>query len=232
MEPAESNTDMPCICRRVEISEEIPLPPDQTLTTTDGLIPFHPTMAFTSAAQGSEVFVASASSFYAPNREMPFKAFSSSETSAIPGSDTNQWTTGIASYETGNFTGTYSCCCTSVDGIVVEGEWLQLQCSKPHVLNSFSITANYWNPVRAPKSFVLAGSEDGVIWAVLHAEQEVGEWSSKQTRHFTVSSDYAARYFRLITTAVHGTQSWLTIDKLRLYEDSARSMALSARATD
>jgi len=33
--------------------------------------------------------------------------------------------------------------------------------------------------------------------------------------------------------AVHGTQSWLTIDKLRLYEDSsALPMTLSARATD
>jgi hypothetical protein len=184
-------------------------------------IPFHPTMACKSAAQGDEVFVASASSFYAPNKEMPFKAFSASETSAIPGSDTNQWTTGTASYETGDFTGTYSCCSTSVNGKVVEGEWLQLQCSKPHVLKSFSITANYWNPVRAPKSFVLAGSEYGDVWTVLHAEQELGLWSSMQTRHFAVSSDYAARYFRLITTAVHGTQSWLTIDKLALFGDSA-----------
>jgi hypothetical protein len=195
-------------------------------------VPFHPAMVSTSATQGGETFVASASSFYAPNKETAYKAFSASGTSAIAGTDTNQWTTGTASYETGDFTGTYSCCSTPVDGKAVEGEWLQLQCSNTHVVKSFSITANYWNPVRAPKSFVLAGSEDGVIWVVLHAEQEVGEWSSKQTRHFTVSSDYAARYFRLITTAVHGTQSWLTIDKLRLYEDSARSIALSARATD
>ena len=180
------------------------------------LTPLHPIMDASLMTLDGETFIASASSFYAPNKEMAYKAFSAAETSAVPGSDTNQWTTGTPSYETGQFTGTYSCCSTHVDGKVVEGEWLQLQCSNTHVLKSFSIMANHWNPCRAPRSFVLAGSEDGVVWSALQTEQDVGEWTSKQTRHFIVSSDYAARYFRLITTAVYGTQSWLTIDKLRL----------------
>ena len=224
----QSSNDTPCICRHVEIAtpiEEDPcvgelIPRHIEIATPieeNPFIPLHPIMDTSSMTLDGETFIASASSYYAPNKEMAYKAFSAEETSAVPGSDTNQWTTGTASYETGQFTGTYSCCSTNVDGKAVEGEWLQLQCSNTHVLKSFSIMANHWNPCRAPRSFVLAGSEDGVVWSALQTEQDVGEWTSKQARLFAVrSSDYAARYFRLITTAVYGAQSWLTIDKLRL----------------
>jgi hypothetical protein len=131
-----------------------------------------------SVTRDGETFTASSSSFFNPNSEVAFKAFSATETSAIPGSDTNQWATGTPSYDTGSFTGTYRCCHTQVDGSDVAGEWLQLQCSNTHVLKRFSIMADYFNPVRAPRSFVLAGSEDGLVWTALHTAKDVGEWES------------------------------------------------------
>ena len=181
----------------------------------------HPSMDSASCIQADETFTASASSYYLPNTEAPYKAFSTLETSATAGSDTNQWTTGTASYETGEFNGTYSCCYTKVDGSTVAGEWLQLECTKKHVVESFSIMANFWNPVRAPRSLVLAGSDDGVVWVVLHAGNDIDMWTSKQIRTFNVSTRQAVYFFRLIVTSVHGTQSWLTIDKLRFYESPA-----------
>ena len=179
----------------------------------------HPYMNDTTFTQGDETYTASASSYYSPNSETPYKAFSTLETSATAGSDTNQWTTGTSSYETGGFTGTYSCCRTLVDGMPVAGEWLQMQCTQKHVVGSFSIMANYWNPTRAPRSLVLAGSDDGVVWTVLHSEHDIDQWASKQVKVFDVSIKKAVHFHRLIVTSVHGTQSWLTIDKLRFYEN-------------
>jgi hypothetical protein len=77
-----------------------------------------------SVTRDGETFTASSSSFFYPNSEVAFKAFSATETSAIAGSDTNQWATGTPSYDTGSFTGTYHCCHTQVDGGDVAGEWL------------------------------------------------------------------------------------------------------------
>ena len=170
-----------------------------------------------SAVKTDETFTASASSYFAQNQETACKAFSLPETSDTQGSDTNQWTTGTPSYENGVYSGTYSCCQTIVDGEPVSGEWLQLHCSRAHSAESFTLTANCWNPSRAPKSFVLAGS-DGKTWTKLHSEENLAEWASKETRKFTISQKQAVKIFRLIVKSVHEPrESWLTIDKFKLY---------------
>ena len=183
---------------------------------------FHPKMNAPTVTQDGETFIASASSYYAPNAEAPYKAFSAYETSPVPGTDTNQWTTEVPSYKGGIYSGTYNCCSTTVDGIVVRGEWLQLQCSNSHRVVSFSIMANCWNAIRAPRSFILAASDDGKSWTSLHIEEEIGVWESKEERVFVLPASTCkkdARVFRLIVTSNHGPDEWLTIDKLNLYED-------------
>ena len=198
---------------------ELPQPAEPIASSEPAVLHMLPPTHMDNAVcvQGDETFSASASSFYSPNKETPYKAFSTLETSATTGADTNQWTSGAPSYETGSFTGTYSCCHTVVDGNTVSGEWLQLQCTEKHMVDSFSIMANFWNPYRAPRSFVFAGSDDGVTWSALHTEHGIDRWTSKQIRTFSVSVKRAVHFYRLIVTSVHGTQSWLTIDKLRLY---------------
>jgi hypothetical protein len=166
-----------------------------------------------------ETFIASASSFYDINNEAPYKAFSLHETTDTPGSDTNQWTTGSPSYRSSLFAGTYICCTTNVDQTEFKGEWLQLQCTNSHVIEAFSIMANFGNPIRAPKSFTLAGSDDGTAWTLLHSEQDAGRWDSKQEKVFIPMVKKEAKFFRLIITSINGQDEWLTIDKLRLYEN-------------
>jgi hypothetical protein len=170
-----------------------------------------------------ETFIASASSFYDINDESPYKAFSSQETTDAPGSDTNQWTTGSPSYRSSFFTGTYICCTTTVDQIEFKGEWLQLQCTNSHVVQSFSIMANFGNPVRAPESFILVGSDDGIAWTLLHSEHNAGKWDSKQEKGFIPTIKKEAKFFRLIITGINGPNEWLTIDKFRLFENTIKS---------
>jgi hypothetical protein len=171
---------------------------------------------------GDKTFTVTASSYYAPNAEKPYKAFAGLESSAEPGSDTNQWTTSCPLYSvaTGNFEGTYLCCNTSVYGTNVPGEWLQLHSDQKHAVHSIRVTANFGNPSRAPRSFLLVGSDDEATWTLLHSEHAIDGWESKQSRVFVVPDETAHdsyHYFRLVVPETCGVEGWLTIDKLQFY---------------
>ena len=158
----------------------------------------------------------SASSYYAPNNECPEKAFGLSETSFKQEDATNQWTTAMPSYVDGAFAGNYSCCHTIVDGKNVAGEWLQVKYLNQIIISGFSIQANCLNPSRAPAEVILAGSNDGCEWTMLHSETSIGEWTPKQARIFQVNQSRPLRYFRLIVPRNSG-DGWVTIDKLRFF---------------
>ena len=81
----------------------------------------------------NETLHITSSSYYSPNLEAPFRAVFGPESSATEAA--NQWTTGTPSYDVnGQFTGTYSCCSTMVDGEAVTGEWIQVESSAPHIV--------------------------------------------------------------------------------------------------
>ena len=164
-----------------------------------------------------ETLQISASSYYSPNLEAPFRAIFGPESSATEAA--NQWTTATQSYLYGQFTGTYSCCVTLVDDQSIMGEWLQVQSSVPHAMKEFSIMSNFLNPMRAPKAFVLAGSKDGIEWTLLHRESDIELWEPKQTRTFQIGRLLPLTHFRLIVSSTAGMDGWLTIDKLHFYGD-------------
>ncbi len=164
-----------------------------------------------------ETIQVSASSYYSPNLEAPFRAIFGPESSATEAA--NQWTTSTQSYLNGQFTGTYTCLRTVVSNEPVLGEWLQVQSSVPHVMKQFSIMSNFLNPMRAPKAFVLAGSNDGMEWTFLHRESGIESWSPKQTRSFQIGNPLPFTHFRLIVSSTSGSEGWLTIDKLHFYGD-------------
>ena len=175
--------------------------------------PFMSGLSFTAGT--GETFTASASSSYSAE-EASFVAFSSSETSAA--SPNNRWTianSGGTMYVGTAYTGAYS---STVDGQAVKGEWLQLQASNQHVLGAFSIQAGYSSPSRAPGSFILAGSNDGVTWSSLQEVSGSTSWASKQVKTFSVTQSLSFYYFRLIVTNTSGSEIWLSVDKLRFYD--------------
>ena len=182
--------------------------------------PPSPYMSGPTLTVGSETFTASASSSWTTTPDSLsnyfWKAFSNIATTST---DYSQWTTATTAYSGGSvgaYTGSYS---TIVDGAAIRGEWLQLQSTVQHTLGSFSIMACYYNPTRAPKSFVLAGSNDGSTWVSLQAVSDLASWTANQVRTFTVPQVQAMYYFRLIVTNTTGTsEQFLTIDELTLYD--------------
>ena len=162
----------------------------------------------------------SASSYYAPNNESPEKAFGLSGTSFRQEDAANQWTTAVPSYVDGAFSGNYSCCHTIVDGNHIAGEWLQVRSLQPRIVAAFSIRANHLNPARAPAEVVLAGSNSGLEWTLLHSETCL-DWAPGQERVFQITQPrphQPLRYLRLIVPR-NGGDGWLTIDKLRFFSD-------------
>ena len=161
----------------------------------------------------------SASSYYAPNNESPEKAFGLSKTSSRQEDATNQWTTAMPSYvDEGVFSGNYSCCHTIVDGNHIAGEWLQGRSLQPHIVSAFCIQANYLNPARAPAEVVLAGSNNGSEWTLLHSETCIRQERVFQPEITQPRPLHPLRYLRLIVPRNAG-DGWLTIDKLRFFSD-------------
>ena len=184
------------------------------------VFPPSPFMSSSTFTSGSETFTASASSYWVGSpvdlSNYDWKAFSGSVSSST---SYYQWTTSTGPYSGGGigaYTGTVS---TVVDGGAILGEWLQLQSTVQHTLGSFSIMACYGNPTRAPKAFVLTGSNNGVTWTSLTAVSSLASWTANLVRTFTVPTAQAYMYFRLIVTNTTGTsETFLTIDKLKLYD--------------
>ena len=189
--------------------------------------PPSPFMSGDTFTSGGETFTASASSFFlATTNEAAWRAFSGASTSGVTGTNVNAWTANTGFYSgssSGAYTGTSS---TTVDGAAIRGEWLQLQSTVQHTLGSFSIMASYGSPLRAPRSFVLAGSNDGVTWTTLQEVSGVASWTANQVRTYTMPEVLAVNYFRLIVTNTTGTsETYLTIDKLRLFDAQVTACA-------
>ena len=181
--------------------------------------PPSPYMSGLTLTSGTETFTASASSFYAPTNEASWRAFSGASTSGVAGTNVNAWTANTGFYSGSGGGGYTSTTSTVVDGQAILGEWLQLQSTVQHTLGSFSIMACYGNPTRAPKSFVLAGSNEGSVWVSLQTVADLTAWTANLQRTFTVPAAQAFSFFRLIVTNTTGrSETYLTIDKLTLYD--------------
>jgi hypothetical protein len=162
-------------------------------------------------------YTASASTIYENNNvSIPSNAFNDSikNTSII-----SMWHSGL-NYSSGSYTGAVS---TTVSGTSYSGDWFQLQTPRPLSLYSFSIyprqDSGLFNS-RSPKNFVIAGSNDGSTWSLLHTATGVNDWWSGGNKYFVcngggnLASKYS--YFRFITTAVNGGNS-VNIQNLNLY---------------
>ena len=65
-----------------------------------------------------------------------------------------------------------------------------------------SDTSSY--PGRAPKSWSLLGSNDGVSWTTLDTQTNQADTVSGDTRTYTVASPGSYKYYRLNVTANNG----------------------------
>ena len=104
---------------------------------------------------------------------------------------------------TGNYTysGAQS---TTVDGVSVAGDWLQLQSPKSFILTSYSMYGRSGFAYRMSNTFVVAGSNDGTTWNQVDSRTGITTWSGQTPITFTTTSTTAFTYFRLITRTIVG----------------------------
>jgi hypothetical protein len=120
----------------------------------------------------------------------------------------NIWHSALT-YSSGAYTGAVT---TTVSGTSYSGEWLQLQAPNALQLSSFSIYPRQDGngfALRSPKNFVMAGSNNGSTWDLLHTATGVNDWTSAEKYFVCNGSNVANKYtyFRLITLALNGTSA-------------------------
>ena len=192
-------------------------------------VPASPYMSAATVTISGEVFVASASSsFGGASNELPYNAFSGvTSTSGTP----NQWTA-AGPYYSGTGNTCVGCATTTVGGVIVTGEWLQLQTQTPRAYGSYALQADYGNQQRMPTSFVLAGSNDGIIWTQIDSRTGVSAFSSLQIQTFNIPNAgwNAYSFIRLIIVA-SGTNNYLSIDEFMLYPATVNTCTASSCVT-
>ena len=122
----------------------------------------------------------------------------------------------LAAYSGGAYVGT---ALTVVDGVTLNGEWLQLQSANAHALSAYAIQTQAGAAcMRAPTNFVVAVSNDGVTWLNFDSRSGNTVWTDSQKKSFYNSGVVIAKYFRLIVTSMAGFDAYLVVNRWLLYE--------------
>ena len=179
---------------------------------------------------GSETFIASASSEY--GYELAYQTFNYVyQTSSSPpnydwttssGPYTGTGTNGLKTYASTSFS-------TLVDGNLYYSEYLQLCVGTPRLLGQYSIRAGYFIGGRTPSMFVVAGSNDGVVWTTVDKQTTLTAWTTESTQTFNANiSGVTFTYFRLIVLA-NGTtgDGYVTIEEWMLYTGALNTCSIT-----
>jgi hypothetical protein len=110
--------------------------------------------------------------------------------------DSSLWESATSRYSltTGNYTGGIT---TTVGSTNYSGEWLQIQLPNQISLKSFSLRAQHSQT--CPRRFVIAGSNDGSTWDLVHLERGV-TWDTTSDKYFVNNSNNfnTYSYYRII----------------------------------
>ena len=169
------------------------------------------TAATTVSALPTGSYIASASTNFVGNE--PFRAFNYHGSSG--------WISGAASFAatTGAYNGVLS---TTIDGTAYRGEWLQIQMPTQVSLTAYKLVNTDTVPIRTPKTWKLAGSNNGSTWIEIDSKTNSAPISGAIITPAPNSNSLAAySYFRIVSNAVVGTTaaSYVTITELSLYSN-------------
>lgn len=156
------------------------------------------------------VYVANCSSFY--SGQEAWRCFDKNNYGSVWSIATGTYTSGSGAY-----TGSVS---TTISGSAYLGEWIQIKLPVGLFLTSYEI---FRLNARSPKTFKLAGSNDGTTWTLVDTQTGVTSWVGSQTSlTFTPSAQSTAfTYYRLIVNATNGADLFLTIGELVLNGSSS-----------
>ncbi len=171
------------------------------------------TSAFSGLSNGFGTYTATASSFNSATQN-PSAAFMLGTAAA-----SKYWATETGSYTatTGAYTPGATGHSTMWNGTETFGEWLQLRMPQPIMLTSYTMSHQVVG--RAPRDWVLLGSNDGgATFVLLDTRTGVTSWSTSVAMTFTVTDVFSAySTFRIVVTKNQGTESFLGIGDVRMF---------------
>ncbi|MDX6913822.1 discoidin domain-containing protein [Pectobacterium carotovorum] len=98
-------------------------------------------------------------------------------------------------------------------------QWIQVKCPNPTKTDGLRITnmnTPYANDLASPKSFLLQGSNDGVIWDEIYSVVNDSRNGNQQLREWSFPKSEAYIYFRLNITDSNGSGNFVQIGDLKL----------------
>jgi len=117
--------------------------------------------------------------------------------------------TGVALYTT-----------TTVDGVGVPGEWLEIKLPYAVSLGQYGIMPRSEFLTRTPMDFTIAGSQDGAVWVTVDSRTSQSGYLAGTLKQFTLTTPSTPyQYFRLIVSRLVAT-SVINIGEWRLYASS------------
>jgi Concanavalin A-like lectin/glucanases superfamily len=184
------------------------------------------TTTFSSQSYGTGTYIASASTALAPSSA--FNAFDNVLNAAWQAVSINE--NNVYDRTTGAYTGAVT---TTISGSSVAGEWLQIQFPTAIVLKRYELTSEnqWWG--RTPKSFTVAGSNDGITWTTINTQTNSGFTAVSQTISFSTSGNTTYyKYYRIVVQSITAGASqsswgWMSIAEWNLYGPYYPTLSLS-----
>ena len=113
----------------------------------------------------------------------------------------------------GNYTASAS---TTISGTAYSGEWLQIQLPNSIALNLYTLFCRTAQPTHSPKTWYVAGSNDGSTWSLLDSETNITSWTSGVGQTFSVSYAGKYSYFRFVFNKANSV--YAAVGELFLYD--------------
>jgi hypothetical protein len=109
---------------------------------------------------------------------------------------------------------------TTINGINISGEWLQIQLPSQIILISYSIQtrSDGYYQLQGPGSWYLAGSNDGYTWNQLDYQAPTVVWQTGSSINtYAISNNTAYNCYRLVIANNGGYNQYTIVGELTLY---------------
>ena len=119
---------------------------------------------------------------------------------------------------------------TNVSGSPVHGAWIQLQFPHSIIPTRIDISPRRTQENRAPRSGVLAGSDNGTDWYTIYTISEATNYTAATYKTFTFTNTTSYKYLRLIVTQIGsggtGVGDKVNIGNIELYGTGVDSVPI------
>ncbi|EJW17739.1 discoidin domain-containing protein [Paenibacillus alvei] len=104
--------------------------------------------------------------------------------------------------------------------------WLQYEFTSAKIVNSYSITTADDEPGRDPKSWVLKGSNDGIVWDDLDTQQNQSFTSRHQTKTYSFANTAAYKFVKFDNFAnQYDDGGMLQLSEIKLFGDDVQTFS-------